>query len=78
MYEHFEGDYGLVIPSAILGAMALVVTIPIYVFYWKGPAIRAKSKFAQQLASDREMTKDMRNRRGRGEKAGPETGNQTV
>lgn len=59
--------------------MALVVTIPIYVFYWKGPAIRAKSKFAQQLANDREMTKDMRNRREAGEKAALEAGRtQTV
>jgi len=26
-----------------------LVTIPIYIVYWKGPEIRAKSKFAQDL-----------------------------
>lgn len=36
----------------ILGCMALFVTIPIYVFYWKGPQIRASSKFAQTLEAD--------------------------
>lgn len=30
------------------------VVVPIYVFYWKGPAIRERSKFAQTLAADRE------------------------
>jgi len=29
------------------------VVIPIYVFYWKGPAIRDRSKFAKTLAEDR-------------------------
>lgn len=32
----------------------LSVVIPIYVFYWKGPTIRERSKFAQTLAADRE------------------------
>ena len=35
--------------STILACLAFVVTIPIYVVYWKGPQIRAKSKFAQSL-----------------------------
>jgi hypothetical protein len=35
--------------STILACLAFVVTIPIYVVYWKGPDIRAKSKFAQDL-----------------------------
>jgi hypothetical protein len=26
-----------------------VVIIPIYIFYWKGPQIRIKSKFAMEL-----------------------------
>jgi hypothetical protein len=30
------------------------VTIPIYIFYWKGPEIRARSKFAQTVAGDRD------------------------
>ena len=38
--------------STVLACLAVVVTLPIYVFYWKGPIIREKSKFAQVLASD--------------------------
>lgn len=40
-------------PSTFLGFMAILFTIPIYIFYWKGPIIREKSPFAQTLASDR-------------------------
>jgi hypothetical protein len=39
--------------STFLGFMAILFTIPIYVFYWYGPRIREKSPFAQVLASDR-------------------------
>ena len=35
--------------STILACLAFLVTIPIYIVYWKGPEIRAKSKFAQSL-----------------------------
>ena len=52
-YENIPGRYHLQWPSTILGFLAIIVTIPIYIFYWKGPAIRNKSKFAQVLASDR-------------------------
>ncbi len=38
--------------STVLACLAVVVTFPIYIFYWKGPIIREKSKFAQVLASD--------------------------
>ena len=40
-------------PTQILAILAIFVTIPIYIFYWKGPIIREKSKFAQTLASDK-------------------------
>ncbi len=56
MYEGFGGKgykYHLEWPTTFLAIMAIFVTIPIYIFYWKGPAIRKKSKFAQELASDR-------------------------
>lgn len=36
----------------VLACLAVVVTFPIYIFYWKGPIIREKSKLAQVLASD--------------------------
>lgn len=51
-YENI-GGYTLEWPSTILAFLALTFTIPIYIFYWKGPAIRERSKFAQTLAADR-------------------------
>ena len=53
MYENIPGKYRLQWASTILAVLAIFVTIPIYIFYWKGPVIREKSKFAQVLASDR-------------------------
>ncbi|KAI9889508.1 MAG: hypothetical protein M1814_005202 [Vezdaea aestivalis] len=53
-YENLRPEkYKLVLPSIILGALAVCVTIPIYIFYFNGPKIRARSKFAQTLESDR-------------------------
>lgn len=40
-------------PSTFLGFMAIIFTVPIYVFYWYGPRIREKCPFAQTLAADR-------------------------
>ena len=51
-YHVFPGRWTLAWPSTILGIMGVFVIIPVYVFYWKGPTIRAKSKFAQVLAAD--------------------------
>lgn len=53
VYENIGNKYKLEWPTTILGVLAILVTLPIYVFYWKGPEIREKSKFAQTLASDR-------------------------
>ncbi|KAL8671140.1 MAG: hypothetical protein Q9168_004355 [Polycauliona sp. 1 TL-2023] len=52
-YENVPGKDTLEYPTTILACLAFLVTIPIYIFYWKGPIIREKSKFAQTLASDR-------------------------
>ncbi|KAK3169894.1 hypothetical protein OEA41_009278 [Lepraria neglecta] len=52
-YELVPGKYKLAIPTTVLGCIDILVTIPIYLFYWYGPTIRAKSKFAQVLAADR-------------------------
>ena len=46
--------------STILACIAFVVTIPIYIFYKKGPEIRAKSKFAQSLDETREKSREKR------------------
>lgn len=44
---------GLEWASTLLAFLAIIVAIPVYVFYVKGPAIRERSKFAQSLADDR-------------------------
>ncbi|KAL8918318.1 MAG: hypothetical protein Q9208_007405 [Pyrenodesmia sp. 3 TL-2023] len=54
------GKYHLVWPTFILACLAGIVTVPIFVFYYKGPEIRARSKFAQSLASDRRAQGDAR------------------
>ena len=60
MYENI-GTLHLEWASTLLGCLAILVTIPVYLFYWKGAEIRARSKFAQTLAADR------RNKKGGGE-----------
>ncbi|CAG8412102.1 unnamed protein product [Penicillium salamii] len=53
VYEHMGTKHHLEWPSTFLAFMAIVFTIPIYVFYWKGPKIREMSPFAQTVAADR-------------------------
>ncbi|CDM37697.1 hypothetical protein DTO013E5_6238 [Penicillium roqueforti] len=53
MYTNMGTTHHLEWPSTFLGFMAILFTIPIYVFYWEGPRIRDMSPFAQTLASDR-------------------------
>ncbi|KAF7719063.1 Uncharacterized protein PECH_000246 [Penicillium ucsense] len=53
MYENMGTTLRLEWPSLFLACMAIIFTIPIYVFYWYGPQIRAMSPFAQTLAADR-------------------------
>jgi len=55
-YSNLPKPYILEYPSTILACLAFLVTIPIYIFYWKGPAIRERSKFAQTLASDKKAS----------------------
>ena len=43
--------------STLLAFLAVLVAIPVYVFYWKGPTIREKSKFAQSLSSEKEANR---------------------
>ncbi|OBA23086.1 MFS general substrate transporter [Metschnikowia bicuspidata var. bicuspidata NRRL YB-4993] len=57
LYENIGDKYALQWGSTLLGFLAILVMIPIYVFYWKGPEIRARSKFAQVLAADRKTSK---------------------
>lgn len=60
-----HAKYKLEWPTTILAALGVFVAIPVYLFYWKGPWIREKSKFAQTLASDR---------KAKGEKMGRSVG----
>lgn len=59
MYENIPGR-PLEYASTILACLAVLVTIPIYIVYWKGPEIRAKSKFAQSLEKNWEVSKEKR------------------
>ena len=40
--------------STILACVSFVLVIAVYVIYWKGPVLRARSPFAQKLAGKRE------------------------
>lgn len=55
LYNNIGGKRHLQWASTLLGCIAAIVAIPIYIFYWKGPYIREKSKFAQTLAADRKL-----------------------
>ncbi|SPC67997.1 related to multidrug resistant protein [Ustilago sp. UG-2017b] len=51
---------GLEWASTLLAFLAIIVAIPVYIFYWKGPAIRERSRFGQSLAEDRKANGGMR------------------
>jgi len=61
MYQNI-GPVGRHLPyaSTVLACLAFVFTIPIYVFYWKGPEIRRRSRFASELAVGRAGNKGRR------------------
>lgn len=54
MYSNIDPNgYHLEYASTILACLSFLVTIPVYIFYWKGPQIRKASKFAMSLDQDR-------------------------
>lgn len=53
-FTNIGGKYHLEYASTILGCIATVLVLAVYVIYWKGPALRARSPFAQQLQQARE------------------------
>lgn len=59
MYNNIGGKRHLQWASTLLGCLALLVSIPIYIFYWKGPQIRERSKFAQTLAADKKLVDEL-------------------
>lgn len=63
-YENVGGeDRKLVYPSTILACLAVLVIIPVYVFYWKGEKIRLRSRFAQELEQQRRARLEKSGRR---------------
>ncbi|KAE8385878.1 major facilitator superfamily domain-containing protein [Aspergillus alliaceus] len=60
MYTNIGNKWHVQYASTILACLSCLVVIPIYIFYWKGPQIRAKSKFAATLAADREQNNGRR------------------
>lgn len=55
-FENIGADVGrnLEYASTILACISFVLVIAVYVVYWKGPVLRKRSPFAQQLAGARE------------------------
>jgi MFS family permease len=44
----------------VLFAASVVVCIPVYVIYWKGPAIRTQSKYAREVEEERQKNSQAR------------------
>lgn len=65
LYNNIGGKFHYQWGSTLLGGLAVVCTIPIYVFYWKGPEIRRKSKFAQELSDEYDEEKEHERGTGR-------------
>jgi hypothetical protein len=59
MYEQIPGR-PLEYATTILACIAVLVTIPIYIVYWKGPEIRKRSNFAQSLEKNWEKSQEKR------------------
>lgn len=53
MYSNIGSKWHVQYASTVLGCLSCLVVAPIYVFYWYGPQIRDRSKFAKSLAADR-------------------------
>lgn len=60
MYSNIGNKWHVEYASTVLACLSCLVVIPIYVFYWKGPQVRERSKFAQSLAAIRKENKGRR------------------
>lgn len=67
MYSNIGDKWHVEYASTVLACLSCLVVIPIYVFYWKGPQVRERSKFAQSLAAIRKENKGRRASRLPGE-----------
>jgi len=59
-FTNIGGRYHLSYASTILACISFVLVIAVYVIYWKGPVLRARSPFAQQLSDARKDVPDGR------------------
>lgn len=55
-FSNIGGKKHLQYANTILFAIAFVLVIAVYVIYWKGPVLRKRSPFAQQLHAERKET----------------------
>jgi MFS family permease len=55
-FQNIGGKNHLAYASTILFAISLLLVVSVYVIYWKGPELRKRSPFAQQLSAAREET----------------------
>lgn len=53
-FQNIGGKQHLQKASTILFCIAFVLVIAVYVIYWKGPVLRKRSPFAQQLAASKD------------------------
>lgn len=60
MYSNIGNKYPLEWASTILAIISVFVTAPVFYFYSHGEELRKKSKFASQIAREREEEKDVR------------------
>ncbi|KAJ9629400.1 hypothetical protein H2203_001773 [Taxawa tesnikishii (nom. ined.)] len=51
-YENIGGRRHLEYASTILACISCLLVLSVYVIYWKGPVLRKRSPFAQQLSAD--------------------------
>ncbi|CAI7623249.1 unnamed protein product [Penicillium pancosmium] len=52
-FENIGGKYHLEYASTILFCISVPLVVAVYIIYWKGPALRARSPFAQRLSEAR-------------------------
>ncbi|KAJ6150589.1 Major facilitator superfamily domain general substrate transporter [Penicillium samsonianum] len=62
-FTNIGGKYHLEYASTILFCISIPLVIAVYVIYWKGPALRKRSPFAQQLEDARHQMQ-VQSRRG--------------
>ncbi|KAL4793313.1 major facilitator superfamily domain-containing protein [Aspergillus venezuelensis] len=52
-FQNIGGEHHLEYASTILFCISFVLVIAVYIIYWKGPVLRKRSPFAQQLSDAR-------------------------